>query len=149
MNVTREIVKDLLPLYVSGEASADSRAVVEEHLRGDPELSRLADALRAEALAPVGETPVSPASGREALLRTKTLLRRRTWSLALAWFFTGLPLSFAFDSSGLRFLLIRDVPAADTASLALGLALWAVYAVTARRLRVSGLWHVTSAHPIG
>ena len=47
MNVTREIVKDLLPLYVSGEASADTRTLVESFLREDPELARLVDALRA------------------------------------------------------------------------------------------------------
>ena len=29
MNVTREIVKDLLPLYAAGEAGADTRAAVE------------------------------------------------------------------------------------------------------------------------
>ena len=38
MNITREIVKDLLPLYAAGEASEESRAAVEEWLRTDPEL---------------------------------------------------------------------------------------------------------------
>ena len=139
MNVTREIVKDLLPLYVSGEASPDTRALVEAFLREDPELLRLADALRAEELAPTREPSASPGAGRAALERTKTLLRRRTWLMALALFFTGLPLSFVFGDSGLRFLLIRDAPALGSVSLAVAAALWIAFGITARRLRVSGL----------
>ena len=49
-----------------------------------------------------------PGAGRAALQTTKRLLRRRTWCLVLAWFFTGLPLSFSVDGSGLGFLLLRD-----------------------------------------
>lgn len=139
MNVTRQIVKDLLPLYVSGEASPDSRALVESFLRDDQELSRLADALRAEELSPARGAPAPPDVGRAALLRTKGLLRRRTWLLALAIFFSGLPLSCVVDDSGLRFLLLRDAPAAGAASLVVAAALWIAFGVTARRLRVTGL----------
>ena len=53
MNVTREVVVDLLPLYVSGEASPATRALVEAWLRDDPELAREAQALAA-APVPVG-----------------------------------------------------------------------------------------------
>jgi anti-sigma factor RsiW len=139
MNVTRQIVKDLLPLYVSGEASPDSRALVESFLREDPELARLADTLREEELAPVRQSPVAPGAGREALSRTKELLGRRTRLLAFALLFTGLPLSFVFDESGFRFLLLRDAPALASASFAVAGALWIAYAVTLRRLRVTGL----------
>ena len=139
MNVTREIVKDLLPLYASGEASPDSRALVESFLRADPELARLADALRVGELPPLPEAPMPPDAGRAALERTKGLLRRRTWFLALALFFTGLPLSFVFDGTGLRFLLLRDAPVLGSASLAVAAALWIGYGATTRRLRVTGL----------
>ncbi len=139
MNVTREIVKDLLPLYVSGEASPDSRALVEAFLREDPQLARLADAMRAEELSPTQEASVPPGVGRAALERTKGLLRRRTWLLALALFFSALPLSCAGDDTGLKFLLLRDAPALASASLAVAAALWIAYAVTVRRLRVTGL----------
>ena len=139
MNVTREIVKDLLPLYVSGEASGDTRALVESFLEGDPELRRLAEALKADESAPTRVAPVAPGGGRAALERTKGLLRRRTWLLAFALFFSGLPLSFVAGEDGLRFLLLRDAPALASSSLAVGAALWIAYAVTARRLRVTGL----------
>ena len=139
MNVTRQIVKDLLPLYVSGEASPDSSALVESFLRDDPELGRLADALRREELTSARKTPAPPGAGRAALARTKDLLRRRTRLMAFALMFTGLPLSFVADGNGLRFLLLRDAPVLATASLAVAVALWIAFGITARRLRVTGL----------
>ena len=43
MQVTRDIVIDLMPLYQSGEASADTRAAIEEFLRHEPGLKRLVE----------------------------------------------------------------------------------------------------------
>ena len=42
MEVTRDIVIDLMPLYQSGEASPDTRAAIEEFLRRDPSLAKIA-----------------------------------------------------------------------------------------------------------
>ncbi len=138
MNITREVVRDLLPLYISGEASPDSRALVEGFLREDTELARLAESLRAQELAPSG-TPAPPDPGRVALERTRALLHRRSLLLGLALLFTGLPLSFAGDSTGLRFLLLRDAPGLGSALLAVAAGLWVAYGVTVRRSRVTGL----------
>ena len=41
MNVTRDVITDLWPVYASGEASPDTRALVEAFLQGDPEFARL------------------------------------------------------------------------------------------------------------
>jgi anti-sigma factor RsiW len=40
MNVTREVILDLLPVYVSGEASPATCALVEEYLKQDAELAQ-------------------------------------------------------------------------------------------------------------
>lgn len=138
MNVTREIAKDLLPLYAAGEASPESRAAVEEWLRTDPELARLLVALRDDA-APLPATPATPGSGQATLATAKRLLRRRTWLLAAALFATGLPFSFVAGDEGLRFLMIRDAPAASSVCLAAALALWVGFGIVVRRLRVTGL----------
>ena len=42
MQVNRDIVIDLLPVYFSGEASDSTRALVEECFRQDPDLERIA-----------------------------------------------------------------------------------------------------------
>ncbi len=43
MEVTRDMVIDLMPLYQSGEASPDTRAAIEDFLRRDPSLAKIAD----------------------------------------------------------------------------------------------------------
>jgi anti-sigma factor RsiW len=137
MNVTREIVKDLLPMYVAGEVSADSRAAVEAALREDKELARLAEAMRDGV--PATPPSTAPSVDRVALDRTKALVRRRTWTLAFAWLFTGLPLTFVFDDGGVRFLFIRDAPVVGSLCFVIALGLWVAFAVTSKRLRVTGL----------
>src|SRR5687767_12962108 len=49
MNVTREVIYDLLPAYFAGEASADSRALVDEFFATDAELGRMAARFHAAA----------------------------------------------------------------------------------------------------
>ncbi len=137
-NVTREIVKDLLPLYVAGEVSEDSRAAVEEWLRDDPELARLATVLREDEVR-LSERPSSPRGGQAALAATKALLRRRSWLLAIALLFSGLPLSFAFDSHGVQFFMLRDAPLTALTIWIGALGLWIAFALLVRRLRVTGL----------
>ena len=46
MEITRDVILDLLPLYVADEASQDTRALVEKYLAADPELAAIADRFR-------------------------------------------------------------------------------------------------------
>lgn len=138
MNVTREIVKDLLPLYVAGEACEDSRAAVEEWLRTDPELARLAAALADDAAPPL-TAGMPQASAKAALASTKALLHRRAWLMAVALMFTFLPASFEVEDGILRFSMLRDDPLLSAISLAIALCLWIAFARVVRRLRVTGL----------
>ena len=42
MNITQGVVNDLLPVYFSGEASNDTRSLVEDYFRENPEFERMA-----------------------------------------------------------------------------------------------------------
>ena len=42
--ISRNVIRDLLPVYVAGEASRETRSLVEEFLAKDPELRELAEA---------------------------------------------------------------------------------------------------------
>ena len=42
MKVTREVIYDLLPSYFAGDASDDTRALVEAYFETDPEFARMA-----------------------------------------------------------------------------------------------------------
>ena len=43
MEITRDVILDLLPLYVAGEVSEDTRMLVETYLENDDGLKRLAE----------------------------------------------------------------------------------------------------------
>ena len=42
MKVTKEVILDLLPLYLAGEVSMDTRILVEKYLETDAELAQIA-----------------------------------------------------------------------------------------------------------
>ena len=45
MDITKNVILDLLPLYVADEVSADTRVLVEKYLETDPELANVAKQL--------------------------------------------------------------------------------------------------------
>ena len=56
MEITRNVILDLLPLYSANEVSADTRALVEKYLETDPELANIAKQLA--AMEKPGDIPV-------------------------------------------------------------------------------------------
>jgi hypothetical protein len=136
MNVTRDVIIDLLPLVLAGEGSADSKALVEAYLEQDPELARIARA-RAPRLPSEGAPP-PPAKEVEmkTLERTKRLLTWRSVAIGCGVFFGLFPVVI---SSGRRvswFPLESPMGAAISAGLAL--LFWAGFFWMRRRLRVKG-----------
>jgi anti-sigma factor RsiW len=80
MEVTRNVILDLLPLYLAGETSPDTAALVESYLKTDPELARLAQQMDRTGLA---EVPV-PLS-RETALETYVKATQQMLFRTLAW----------------------------------------------------------------
>jgi hypothetical protein len=88
MKITREIVIDLWPVYQSGEASSDTRELVEEYLRGDSELERRLrsdDSLDALRAAPPA---LSTDHEMETFRRTRRAVHKIDWTLFLAMMFS-------------------------------------------------------------
>jgi anti-sigma factor RsiW len=137
VNITRDIVKDLIPVYLAGDASADTRALVESWLKTDPELEGDVQAARGTSLG-LPETP-APTAEKQALDATRQLLKTRTSTLAVALIFTVLPLTFAFRGTTLTFVLIRDAPVIGIAWWITAAIMWTWHVRIRRRLRVSGL----------
>ncbi len=137
MDITRNVIIDLLPAYLSGDASPDTRALVEGFLRGDPELQRSLDEQRRALSLPAA--PLSHADEADALERTRRALRRRSWLLGFALAFTVAPLSCAFDTTrGLFFLLVRDAPPMAGVLCAAAILCWALFVRSRAALRPSG-----------
>lgn len=139
MKVTRDVVQDLLALELAGEASADSRALIEEYLDSDPEFARQAAAARRTPLVLPPVPGPTPTAEKLALERTRSLLKTRSSTLAVAAIFTVLPLAFAFDETGVTYWLIRDDPKVGLAWWATAAAMWIAHFAVRRRLRGTGL----------
>jgi hypothetical protein len=139
MRVTQDVVHDLLPAYLAGEASADTVALVEEFLRLDTDLARTVETLRAN---PLPELPVAlrPTQEKETLNMTKKLLRWRGILMGLGLFLTLLPLSFRFDNSRITWTFLQEMPIPATALVCLGaLTCWGGFFYVRRRLQGTGL----------
>lgn len=138
MKVTRDIIRDLLPLYLAGEASPATRELVEEYLAQDPELAR---EVRASQESP--GLPAPPAPGRDvelgSLVRTRNLIALQKWLFGFAISFTaiGFALRITFHEgrvSAVR-LVILDSPRELGLCLLIAAACWAGYFLLKRRLR--------------
>ena len=137
MTVTDAVIRDLYALVQAGEASADTQALVAASLAANPALAE--ELRRTEAWTLPAAVPGRAIDAeRVALRRTKALLARRSWSMGLGFFFTGLPLSFVWDSHGFHFLLIPSHAALAALCLALGIAAWVVFVRASRALRPTG-----------
>jgi hypothetical protein len=142
MKVTRDVVLDLLPVYLAEEASPDTRALVDEYLRQDPELARRVRGGDIALRRDLGPGP-SPDAELASLRRTRGLLARLRWTCALATAFTAVAFSLRMDFADGRLttfrFLIADYPVPFGTCLAAGAALWIVYFRMRRRAGHTGL----------
>jgi hypothetical protein len=112
---------------MSGEASAETRALVEDYLRTDPEFARQ---LRDDPLAGITPPPLPPEVETNAFARARRRLRGFPWLLHLAILFSA----FAFgrivsdtswDVSPLNFIVVAGIAA----------CFWIAFFVTLWRMR--------------
>jgi hypothetical protein len=120
--VTDAIVRDLLPVYLAGDASADTRAVVEEFLAKNAELREIVEA--ANYSLPPLEAPANLEA--QSLERTRRLLGRKNFWLGFALIFCSAP------------LILKPFWLADIVML-IGLSAWAPFLIACRELNSTGL----------
>jgi hypothetical protein len=140
MNVTREVVTDLLPIYFAGEASGDTKVLVEDYFRQDPDFERIARsaATPLETLQAARPIAASSEQKKRDLESVRWGLRRRQLLFAGSLLLTLLPLSyyFTFTHGHLVSLTIR-VPHWDAAyEWSLAALFWFLYFARLRRRTV-------------
>jgi hypothetical protein len=136
MKVSEDVIRDLLPVYAAGEASADTRALVEEYLVATPELQATVDS--AVALEIPAATP-PPDLGPRALKHTRDLLARKTFLTGFSFFFSTLSMAFIDRSWHIYGLPYRGTLILATFFMLVGLAGWVAFFDTCRRLGATGL----------
>jgi hypothetical protein len=127
MTVTRPVILDLWPLYAAGEASPETKALVEAFLRDDPDFARQ---LEHDPLSGV-ETPVVPATTEmRAFRKAKRRLGGYRSLLTLAMVFSVMAFGriiqdTSFDVSPRRFI----------ATAVVAVVCWIAFFVSLWRLR--------------
>jgi hypothetical protein len=143
VEITRNIVQDLLPLYLAGEVCPETRAFVEDYLSRDRTLAAEVERLNADFLKQVltGGTNMTLPKDHDAqtLARTRNTIAQRSWTLALAISFTVFPMSFVFDRGHIEWIMVRDAPSLAMASWVAAFGFWVGFVIHNRRLRSAGL----------
>lgn len=127
MAITRPVVLDLWPVYVAGEASPETRTLVEEYLRSDPEFGKQ---LRENPLSELAAPPLPPDVETNAFTRARRRLHGFPWLLHFAMIFSGLAFGrivsdTSWDVSPRNFIIMAGIAA----------CFWIAFFVTLWRMR--------------
>ena len=132
MMVTRDVILDLLPLYFAGEVSADTKTLVDEFLRADPDFARMSQ--RFDTLLKSHGTPSDgAATERRAFERARLLVKYRNQTIGMAIAYSLLPFAFLFRGGHIDWIMMRDKPAIAAAFAATALACWVAAWIINRR----------------
>ena len=129
--LSRDIVLDLIPLYLAGEASESTIAAVERYLEHDEGLAEYIRSARDEREHAAETERMSADLEMRSMQKTRGALRRQRWLFALAIAFTamGLAVRISFEDSSLPTarLVALDNPAL-IGFLVLAVICWIAYA---------------------
>lgn len=110
MKITRNVIRDLLPLYLANEVSAHTRTLLEEYLQTDPELAYTAQRLAKTEFPGDIPVPLGKEDEKEAYKEARRLMFLRTVILAITiaitfWCVLGMGLFAAFRHRALGLFL--------------------------------------------
>ena len=125
MKVERDVIIDLLPAYFSGEASAATRALVEDFFRQDPEFEKTARAANSpmESLK-VPVAALDQAREKLALERARQVTQTRSGFFWMAICFSLLLLLFRFSDHKLVWIMWTNSPTLGFTFSAVAIFFW-------------------------
>ncbi len=138
--VPRDVILDLVPLYLAGEASPATQALVEEYLKQDPALDRKVRSEWAAGIGRAAPAALPPEIELRSLRRTRAVLALQRWLFGFGIFFLVSTFSLEVEFSGPRpvRLLMLDYPALCGLSFAISAVLFAVYFILRWKMRANG-----------
>ena len=131
---TREVVTDLLPIYFSGEASGDTKVLVEDYFRQDSDFERIARSAATPLETLRAAAPI--AASREREKRDLERVRRGLWRsrilFAASLFLTLVPV-WPYSTQGhIVAPMVRDAPWKAAFHWSYAALLWFLYFYFAR-----------------
>jgi hypothetical protein len=135
--ISRDVIRDLLPVYLAGACSRDTRQLVEAYLKAHPDFAADLDERLTDVL-PSGMNGQFDRMELKALIQAKRHLRARSIFMGSAIFFSLLPFSFKVVDGEFSWLLAGEPVALLFCGL-MAAGFWVGYAVSQRKLKVTGL----------
>jgi len=126
MNVSRDVIIDLLPLYLADEASEDTRQLVEQFLAEDPALAKLAERAKIDKWTGEIPVPLNKEAELKSFEKTKQLLLQQRVFMGLAIFTTLLLIAVRGGEDGIRWLWV-DSPAIAWMIIFVSIIFWTAF----------------------
>lgn len=104
MNVSRDVIIDLLPLYLAGEASEDSQRLVEHFLATDSALAKLVEQAKIDKWNGEIPVPLQKEDEMKSFEKTKQLLLQQRVLMGFAIFTTLMLVAIRGGADGIRWL---------------------------------------------
>lgn len=133
-----DILEDLASLYLSGDASPATRALLEDHARANPAFAARLHSAQHLTL-PTPPAPLSEDAEARALRETRQAIFLRTLFLAMGIAFALLPLAFTFGPEGVHFLFFPHQTGLLSAFWSIALASFVAAFVMRRAVARRGL----------
>ena len=114
VDVNRQVISDLWPIYTSGEASADTRALVEAFLAADPAFGRTLHESSGFTLGVSSAPSLAADHELKTLAKTRQRLWGYLWLLQLALLFSALAFGrivsdTSWDVSPRNFIVVASI----------------------------------------
>jgi len=133
MNITEEVISDLLPLYFAHECSSETKILVEEYFQEHQEFEQQSRQNYKDPFA--NNIPsLTPAEEVRALKSTRRWMKMRSFVIAFAIFFSLCPFSYYHTANGSAFLFL-DHPTEALIYVPFAVVFWCIYFGMKRRLR--------------
>ena len=133
MKVTRDVVMDLWPLYLAGEASQDSRDLIDEFLKQDKEFADMRAKNDDRNPLKPGDIALPPDLEARSFARTRRALQGRSVFRILALAFTGLGIVRLFAD----WPFDKTSPLNALGTLAVAVVFWVAFLVHRKYLQAA------------
>lgn len=134
MTITKDVIADLLPLYISDECSPDTKLLIDEYLKANPEFAMQIKQFSQNPLPNSIPHRLNKEDEMKTLAKTQRLIKRRTWLMGFAIFCTLAPFSVLHTGEKTYWLFLES-PGSASVYAVLAVIFWAGYFMTKRNLR--------------